>query len=138
MQARHCRMVHERWLYAVCIYKRCHLPSRWIIVSPFPTCFLNRDASFFDLCLYALWPWQFQSRDNSSSPVKTVRHASLCLLGVWIIAFPHPPRFLKRDPSSFDIRLYTCSQRIYARVVVELELRYVGAAPVIIASVDAI
>ena len=28
-----------------CLYKRYHLPSRWIIVSPFPPRFLNRDAS---------------------------------------------------------------------------------------------
>ena len=48
-------------------------------MCPFPSRFLNRDASFFDLCLYALWPRQFQSRDNFSSPAKTVRHASLCL-----------------------------------------------------------
>ena len=32
-----------------CLYKIC-LTSRWIIVSPFPPRFLNRDASFFDLC----------------------------------------------------------------------------------------
>ena len=73
-------------------------------MCPFPSRFLNRDASFFDLCLYALWPRQFQSRDNFSSPAKTVRHASLCLyFGVWIIVSPLPPRFLKRDASSFDI-----------------------------------
>ena len=58
--------------------------SRWIIVSPFPPRYLNRDASLFHLCLYALWPRQFQS-DNFSSPAKTVRYASLCIyLGVWI------------------------------------------------------
>ena len=28
------------------------ITSRWIIVSPFRQRFLNRDASFFDLCLY--------------------------------------------------------------------------------------
>ena len=41
-------------------------------MCPFPPRFLNQDASFFDLCLYALWPRQFQSRDNFSSPTKTV------------------------------------------------------------------
>ena len=43
---------------------RCLLKtSRWIIVSPFPPRFLNRDASFFDvaLCLYALWPRRFRA-----------------------------------------------------------------------------
>ena len=49
---------------------------------------------------------QFQSRDDFSSPAKTVRYASLCLyLGVWIIVSPLPPRFLKRDASSFVICL---------------------------------
>ena len=50
MQARHCRMIHERWLSAVCISDIICLTSRWIIVSRFPPRFLNRDA---DLCLYA-------------------------------------------------------------------------------------
>ena len=34
-----------------CLYKRYHLPSRWIIVSPFPPRFPNRDPSYFDLSL---------------------------------------------------------------------------------------
>ena len=70
-------------------------------MSPFHPRFLNRDASFFDLCLYALWPRQFQSRDNFSSPAKTVRHALLCLyFDVSIIVSPLPPRFLKHLPVS--------------------------------------
>ena len=89
------------------LYKRYHflnisLDNR----VPFPPRFPNRDASYFYLCLYALWPRQFQSRDNFSPPAKTVRHASLCLyLSVWIIVSPLPPRFLKQDSSSFDICL---------------------------------
>ena len=95
-------------------------------MSPFPPRFLNRDASFFDLCLYALWPLQFQSGDNFSSPAKTVRYASLCLyIGVWIIVSPLPRRFLKRDSSSFDICTVVKMLQFYARVVVKLELRYV-------------
>ena len=109
--------------YAVCISDIICLTSRWIIVSPFPPRFLNGDASFFDLCLYTLWPRQFQSRDNFPSPAKTVRQASLCLyLGVWIIVSPLPPRFLKRDATSSLMRIRML--QFYARVVVELELRY--------------
>ena len=54
-----------------CFYKRYHLLNV-SLDNRFPPRFLNRDASFFDLCLYALWPRQFQSRDNFSSPAKTV------------------------------------------------------------------
>ena len=43
-----------------------------------------------------------------------MRYASLCLYpGAWIIVSPLPPRFLKRDASSFDICLMhgtRCSQ----------------------------
>ena len=93
------------------------LTSRWIMLCPFPPRFLNRAASFFDLWLYVLWPRQFQSRHNFSLPAKTVRHASLCLyFGVWIIV---SPRFLERDANLSRILQF------YARVVVELELRYV-------------
>ena len=78
--------------------------------------FLNRDVSFFDLCLYAR---QFQSRDNFPSPAKTVRHASLCRR----LDNRVSSSFLKRDVSSFDIVHWML--QFYARVVVELELRYV-------------
>ena len=74
--------------------------------------------------IYALWPRPFQTRDNFSSPAKTVRHTSLCLyLGVWIIV---SPRFLKRDASSCLAHAQVTRIRMlqfYARVVVELELQ---------------
>ena len=38
---------------------------------------------------------------------------------------PLPPRFLKRDSSSFDLCTVVKMLQFYARVVVELELRYV-------------
>ena len=37
-----------------CLYKQYDLPSRWIIVSPFPPRFHNRDASYFGLSLRSL------------------------------------------------------------------------------------
>ena len=95
--------------------------------------FLNRDVSFFDLCLYALWPRQFQSRDNFQSPAKTVRHASLCRR----LDNRVSSSFLKRNASSFDIvhciNVVKCIRMLqfYARVVVELGIT-VCAAPVMI------
>ena len=60
--------------------------------------------------------------------MRRLRYASLCLyLSVWIIVSPLPPRFWKRNASSFDICLYSASANvvyiytdvaIYARVVV--------------------
>ena len=116
--------------HAVCISDIICLTSRWIIVSPFLIETRLSSISVID----ALWPRQFQSHDNFSSPAKTVRHASLChYLSVWIIVSHLPPRFLKRDVS-VSSALYKCRMlQFYARVVVELELRYVQR-PLLLAS----
>ena len=100
-------VLHEWWLSFLlrCLYKRYHLLNVSLDnrVSFFSAL---SDASLFDLCLYALWPRQFQSRDNFPSPAKTVRHASLChYFSVWIIVSPLPPWSETRYLSQKDVAI---------------------------------
>ena len=105
-----------------CLYKRYHLQSRWIIVSPFPPRFPNRDPSYFDMslasavsesrqffaacedCAARLALSLHQRLDNRVSSSSALSEARLIFL-----------RYLSL------VKML----QFYARVVVELELRYV-------------
>ena len=112
-----------------CLYKRYHL--LWIIASPFPPRFLNRDASFFDLCLLLIdasaisesrqflvacedcaarfAPRRLDNRVSSSSALSEARRIFL--------------RYLSLVQAALHMRIQIL--QFYACVVVEVELRYV-------------
>ena len=105
-----------------CLYKRYHLPSRWIIVSPFPP---HRNASYFDLSLRSL-----------ASAVSESQHFfAACEDCAARLALSLPQRLDNRVSSSsalsearlIFLRYLSLVQNVvktlqfYARVVVELD-----------------
>ena len=127
-----------------CLYKRYHLLNVSLDNRVSFSSTLSESRRLFDICLYALWPRQFQIRDKFSSAAKTVRYASLCLYILWRLdnrvssssALSEARRIFLRYLSLVHCININVGKRIrilqfYARVVVQLEIT-VCAAPVIL------